>query len=121
MTHFRFRYKRMGYMRWRCRRASRQAKLHVLPGGLNAPCAPTQNDQYIRLDVGRAILLGNVRNGFRGYTTALATQLPGILAPTRTVDLATYEYSGTGPEAGRSEQLRSGLPRPVRQKAVRGR
>ena len=55
--------------------------------------APTQNDQYIRLDVGRAILLGNVRNGFRGYTTALATQLPGILAPTRTAELATYEYS----------------------------
>ena len=41
MTHFRFRYKRMGYMRWRCRRASRQAKLHVLPGDLNAPCALT--------------------------------------------------------------------------------
>jgi outer membrane receptor protein involved in Fe transport len=30
--------------------------------------APTQNDQYIRLDVGRAFLLGNVRNGFDGYT-----------------------------------------------------
>lgn len=55
--------------------------------------APTQNDQYIRLDVGRAILLGNVGGGFRGYTTALANQLPGILAPTRTADLATYEYN----------------------------
>ena len=30
--------------------------------------APTQNDQYIKLDVGRAILLGNVSNGFQGYT-----------------------------------------------------
>ncbi|GAB3861058.1 TonB-dependent receptor [Hymenobacter terrigena] len=30
--------------------------------------APTQNDQYIRLDVGRAFLLGNVRSGFDGYT-----------------------------------------------------
>lgn len=30
--------------------------------------APTQNDQYIRLDVGRAFLLGNVRGGFDGYT-----------------------------------------------------
>lgn len=30
--------------------------------------APTQNDQYIKLDVGRAILLGNVGNGFQGYT-----------------------------------------------------
>ena len=33
--------------------------------------APTQNDQYIRLDVGRAILLGNVRNGFDGYSVAV--------------------------------------------------
>ncbi|WP_035565055.1 TonB-dependent receptor [Hymenobacter sp. IS2118] len=30
--------------------------------------APTQNDQYIKLDVGRAILLGNVRSGFEGYS-----------------------------------------------------
>ncbi|MBH8570325.1 TonB-dependent receptor [Microvirga sp. STS02] len=30
--------------------------------------APTQNDQYIKLDVGRAFLLGNVRSGFDGYT-----------------------------------------------------
>ena len=45
--------------------------------------APTQNDQYIRLDVGRAILLGNVGGGFNGYTTAAGQrQLPGILAPT---------------------------------------
>ena len=29
--------------------------------------APTQNDQYLKLDVGRAILLGNVRGGFQGY------------------------------------------------------
>ncbi|UOQ69021.1 TonB-dependent receptor [Hymenobacter volaticus] len=54
--------------------------------------APAQDNQYIRLDVGRAILLGNVENGYRGYTTTLATQLPGILAPTRAADLATYEY-----------------------------
>ncbi|SFQ27481.1 TonB-dependent receptor [Hymenobacter arizonensis] len=33
--------------------------------------APTQNDQYIRLDVGRAILLGNVRGGFQGYSLAV--------------------------------------------------
>ncbi|GAA4017107.1 TonB-dependent receptor [Hymenobacter fastidiosus] len=31
--------------------------------------APTQTDQYIRLDVGRAILLGNIGKGFDGYTT----------------------------------------------------
>ena len=55
--------------------------------------APTQNDQYIRLDVGRAILLGNVRGGFQGYTPALATQLPGILAPARAAELATFQFN----------------------------
>ena len=59
--------------------------------------APTQNDQYIKLDVGRAILLGNVRGGFVGYTPALGGRLatdPTILAPARAADLATYDYSG---------------------------
>ncbi|TKB98865.1 TonB-dependent receptor [Pedobacter cryophilus] len=37
--------------------------------------SPTQIDQYIRLDIGSALLLGNVRNGFNGYT-------PAALAPT---------------------------------------
>ena len=61
--------------------------------------APTQNDQYIKLDVGRAFLLGNVRGGFQGYALqnaagqSFASQLPGILAPTRAADLAGYEYS----------------------------
>ncbi|WP_125932439.1 hypothetical protein [Hymenobacter glacialis] len=40
MTHFRFRYKRMGYMRWRWRTASRQAKLLVLPKSTDISCAP---------------------------------------------------------------------------------
>jgi len=30
--------------------------------------SPTQTDQYVRLDVGRAIVLGNIGNGFDGYT-----------------------------------------------------
>ena len=58
--------------------------------------APTQNDQYIKLDVGRAILLGNVRGGFGGYLPSLGGRLatdPAILAPARAADLATYEYS----------------------------
>jgi len=61
--------------------------------------APTQNDQYIKLDVGRAILLGNVRGGFQGYALqnaagqSFVSQLPGILAPTRTADLAGFEYA----------------------------
>ncbi|GAB3733484.1 TonB-dependent receptor [Hymenobacter agri] len=58
--------------------------------------APTQNDQYIKLDVGRALLLGNVRGGYQGYLPSLGARLttdPTILAPTRAADLATYEYS----------------------------
>jgi outer membrane receptor protein involved in Fe transport len=58
--------------------------------------APTQNDQYIRLDVGRAILLGNVRGGFQGYTTELGKKLatdPGVLAPSRSAELASYQYN----------------------------
>ncbi len=35
--------------------------------------SPTQTDQYIRLDVGRAILLGNVGNGFQGYDLKIRT------------------------------------------------
>jgi iron complex outermembrane receptor protein len=61
--------------------------------------APTQNDQYIKLDVGRALLLGNVRGGFQGYTTALGGKLttdPAILAPGRATDLAAYQTSSSG-------------------------
>ena len=58
--------------------------------------APTQNDQYIKLDVGRALLLGNVRGGFQGYLPSLGGRLatdPAILAPGRAADLATFEYN----------------------------
>lgn len=65
----------------------------------------SQDAQYIRLDVGRAILVGNVGSGFRGYTTGLATQLPGILAPTRTADLAGFEYQS---DALKLEKVNSG-------------
>ncbi|OAQ40420.1 hypothetical protein A5893_05585 [Pedobacter psychrophilus] len=36
--------------------------------------SPTQIDQFIKLDIGSALLLGNVRNGFQGYNTTLLTQ-----------------------------------------------
>lgn len=36
MTYFRFRYKRVGYMRWRCRTASRRAVL-LVPPMMSAP------------------------------------------------------------------------------------
>ena len=37
MTHFRFRYKRVGFMRWRCRSARRQAVVLLLPLACAAP------------------------------------------------------------------------------------
>ena len=55
--------------------------------------SPSQDLQYTRLDVGRAVALGNIGAGFQGYTTALAAKLPGILAPSRTAELATYEFN----------------------------
>ncbi len=36
--------------------------------------SPAQIDQFIQLDIGNALLLGNVRNGFQGYNTTLLTQ-----------------------------------------------
>lgn len=54
--------------------------------------APTQSDQYIKLDVGRAVLLGNVGSGFQGYTPALGGAIavnPAVLAG----DLSAYSYA----------------------------
>jgi iron complex outermembrane receptor protein len=55
--------------------------------------SPTQADQYVRLDVGRTILLGNIGNGYRGYATPVAAQLPGILYPGQEAELAKYEIN----------------------------
>ncbi|WP_400192613.1 TonB-dependent receptor domain-containing protein [Hymenobacter sp. B81] len=61
--------------------------------------SPTQLDQYIRLDVGRVLLLGNVGSGFQGYSPELAqpTVLGAILtnpdASARAAALARYEYN----------------------------
>ncbi|GAA4379051.1 TonB-dependent receptor [Hymenobacter koreensis] len=59
--------------------------------------APTQLDQYIRLDVGRVLLLGNVGGGFQGYSTDLSASLQGILtnpdANARAEALARFEYN----------------------------
>jgi iron complex outermembrane receptor protein len=55
--------------------------------------SPTQADQYVRLDVGRTILLGNVGKGYQGYATTVATKLPGILYPGQEAQLATYEIN----------------------------
>ena len=40
MTHFRFRYKRVGYMRWRCRAAQRRTTLLLLPLQAKPTAAP---------------------------------------------------------------------------------
>ena len=40
----------------------------------------TQQGQYLDLDLGRVLLLGNIGNGFRGFNPAVAGQLGRILA-----------------------------------------
>ncbi|GAA3957669.1 hypothetical protein [Hymenobacter antarcticus] len=42
MTHFRFRYKRVGYMRWRCRAARHRTTLLLLPLTPAARHVPSQ-------------------------------------------------------------------------------
>ena len=69
--------------------------------------APTQNDQYIKLDVGRAFLLGNVGTGFQDYTPALGGDLarnPALLAGS----LAAYYYSGAAPKLEEVNTLEAG-------------
>ena len=41
--------------------------------------SPTQQGQYLQLDLARVLLLGNITNGFAGYSTAVAGQLGTIL------------------------------------------
>jgi iron complex outermembrane receptor protein len=41
--------------------------------------SPTQQGQYLSLDLARVLLLGNISNGFQGYSTAAAAQLGTIL------------------------------------------
>jgi len=54
--------------------------------------APTQTDQYVKLDVGRAVVLGNVGNGFQGYTTALGAALVRTPQLLLGGDLSAYAY-----------------------------
>lgn len=41
MTHFRFRYKRIGYLRWRCRSAKYRTMLLLLPLSMAPKHAPS--------------------------------------------------------------------------------
>ncbi|WBO84284.1 TonB-dependent receptor [Hymenobacter yonginensis] len=52
--------------------------------------SPTQLDQYIRLDVGQVLLLGNVDNGFQGYSLTNAAGQP---FGTPGASLTSFEYS----------------------------
>lgn len=59
--------------------------------------SPSQDLQYTRLDLGRAVALGNIGNGFQGYNTAVTGKIAGgILLPSRAADLATYALN-SGP------------------------
>jgi iron complex outermembrane receptor protein len=63
--------------------------------------SPTQQGQYIQLDLGRAFLLGNIGNGFQGYSTAAATQLGRILTsanPAEALNAYAVRYDQLRPE-----------------------
>jgi len=63
--------------------------------------SPTQQGQYLYLDLGRALLLGNISNGFQGYSTAAAAQLGRILTsanPTAALDAYAVSYDRLKPE-----------------------
>ncbi len=51
--------------------------------------SPTQLDQYIRLDLGQALLLGNVGSGFQGYSTTTGQAID--VAALQLERLSTYE------------------------------
>ncbi|MCB2380021.1 TonB-dependent receptor [Hymenobacter sp. BT635] len=57
--------------------------------------SPTQLDQYVRIDIGQVVLLGNVGNGFQGVNTT--TQAPVDIAKLKLERLNTFEvgYKGT--------------------------
>ncbi|HEX8349295.1 MAG TPA: hypothetical protein VF598_04995, partial [Hymenobacter sp.] len=57
--------------------------------------SPTQLDQYIRLDVGRALLLGNVSNGFEGLSTADA-KTPVSIQALKLEEVGTFEVGYKG-------------------------
>ncbi|RFP66886.1 hypothetical protein D0N36_02030 [Hymenobacter lapidiphilus] len=61
--------------------------------------SPTQLDQYIRLDVGQLLLLGNVDNGFQGYSltrVGAAGPLAIDIASLKLERLSTYEVGYKG-------------------------
>jgi iron complex outermembrane receptor protein len=56
------------------------ARLHNFRLSYNqAYRSPTQQGQYLQLDLGRVLLLGNISGGFQGYSTALGSQLGTVL------------------------------------------
>lgn len=53
-----------------------QAQTHNFRASYNqAYRSPTQQGQYLSLDLARVLLLGNISHGFSGYSTAAAAQL----------------------------------------------
>jgi len=63
--------------------------------------SPTQQGQYLFLDLGRALLLGNISNGFQGYSTAAAAQFGRILTsanPAAALDAYAVNYERLKPE-----------------------
>ncbi len=61
--------------------------------------SPTQLDQYIQLDIGQLILLGNIRDGFQGFDLAsvqAGNPQPISIAPLKTEQVRTFETGYKG-------------------------
>lgn len=57
--------------------------------------SPTQQGQYLNLDLARVLLVGNIGNGFEGYTTAAGSQLGRILRNPATAQQELDAYAST--------------------------
>ncbi|MBG8556283.1 TonB-dependent receptor plug domain-containing protein, partial [Hymenobacter guriensis] len=54
--------------------------------------SPTQQGQYLQLDLQRLILLGNVNKGFQGYSTEIEGVLPTILSSQTPAEATLQAY-----------------------------
>lgn len=72
--------------------------------------SPTQQGQYLNLDLTRVLLLGNIAGGFQGYSTALAGNLGKVLTAGEqaSTQLAAYAVSADRLRPERVQTLEAG-------------
>jgi len=71
-----------------------KAQQHNLRASYNqAYRSPTQQGQYLSLDLARVLLVGNIGDGFSGYNTAVSSQLRSILSTPATAQDRLDSYA----------------------------